>query len=241
MGTADPFGRAIRDYYHDRQEDPLLQRDGSAVEEHPIEQYYFWEFRGECAIEVWVDEQLDGPLLDLGAGVGVHTRYFQQQFETIAIEVSEHLVATMRQRGVLEPRHADMFSLRDTFERDRFRSVLSHGTQLGLAGSIQGLRQFLCDIAFVTGSDGTAVVDCYDPGGTASALLGYRPDPTPGLAHRVFHFEYESEVGRTLLFRLFSPDRVKEATVGTSWEVGEIRRDTGAHPDHYYLLLEKSQ
>jgi hypothetical protein len=237
---SDPFGRAIRDYSRDEQDTPLVQREGEEMLEHPIERFYFGEFPDEKASGQWLDSWLDGPLLDMGAGAGRDTLYFQDQFETIAIEVSEHLVRTMRERGVDDARLADMFALRETFERDRFRSALAIGTQLGLVGSIAGLRQFLADLAHVTTADATAVFDCYDPAcNETETLLGYRDDPTPGLAHRVMHFEYEGDVGETLLFRLFSPDRLREAAAGTGWEVADIRYDSDENV-YYRAALRKS-
>lgn len=161
----------------------------------------------------------------MGAGAGRDTLYFQEQFETVAIEKSEHLVETMRERGVRDARHADMFALRDYFDRDRFRSALAFGTQVGLSGSMCGLRQFLSDLAFVTTPDATAVLHNYDPEKAPTAdILGYRADPTPGLAYRVMHEEYGDD-RETLLFRLFSPDRLREATIGTGvgGRCGEIR------------------
>jgi hypothetical protein len=135
-----------------------------------------------------------------------------------------------------------MFALRERFERDRFRSALAIGTQLGLAGSMQGLRRFLGDLAHVTTADATVVLDGYDPEREGvSELLGYRDDSTSGLAYRVMTFEYGGDVGDTLLFRLFSPDRVREAAVGTGWDVTEVRYGSDEHEIHYRIALEKSQ
>ncbi|WP_254547322.1 class I SAM-dependent methyltransferase [Halomarina pelagica] len=239
MTDTDPFGRAIFDFQRDELEEPLIQRDGDEAHEHPMRENYFGELNSTSGERGrWLVSMLEGPLLDIGAGAGRDTLYFQEQFETVAIEVSEHLVETMRERGVTDARRADMFELRGTFERDRFRSALVYGTQLGLAGSMQGLRRFLGDLAFVTTSDATAIVDCYDPEREETAdLLGYRADPTPGLAYRVMHFEYDGAIGETLLFRLFSPDRLREAAVGTGWDVAEIRRSPAT--PHYRAALEK--
>ena len=235
---AEPFGRAVRDHHRGERDEPLIQRDGEETREHPIEQFYFTEFTAESETGRWLESYLDGPLLDLGAGAGRHALYFQAEFETVAIEVSEHLVATMRDRGVADAREGDMFALRETFERDRFQSALAIGTQLGLAGSMDGLRRFLGDLAHVTAPDGTAVVDCYDPARIEEGeLLGYRPDPTPGQAARVMTFEYEEELSETLLFRLFGPDRIREAAVGTDWRVADICY--GDDGPHYRAALEK--
>jgi hypothetical protein len=180
-------------------------------------------------------------MLDAGAGAGRDPLYFQQQFETVAIEVSDHLVETMRERGVDDARVGDMFALRESFDRDRFASAHALGTQLGLAGSLHGVREFLSDLAYVTRPDATAVVDNYDPTDeNAHDLLGYRSDPTPGMAHRVMHFEYEDERGETLYFRLFSPDRLREACVGTPWRVADVRRGPEGNEYHYKAALAKA-
>ena len=223
MTDHDPFGRAIRDHHRGERDEPLVDRDGEERREHPIEAFYFGEFDPESEADAWRASWLDGPLLDVGAGVGRDALYFQERFETVAIEVSEHLVATMDERGVRDARHIDMFALREAFDRDRFRPALVFGTQIGLTGSMQGLREFLGDLAHVTTPDGTALLHGYDPDREATeAVLGYRADPTPGLAFRVYHTEYAGEY-ETLLFRLFSPDRLREATVGTGWELADLQ------------------
>jgi hypothetical protein len=221
----DPFGRAVADHYHDRRTEPLVVRDGDATRDHPIESFYFEPFDAESDAGGWLASWVRGPLLDVGAGAGRHALVFQADVETVATDVSDALVAVMRDRGVRDARVVDMFSLRETFDRDRFGSALAVGTQLGLSGSMQGLRRWLGDLAFVTDADATAVVDSYDPTHEASDdLLGYRPDPTRGLAGRVFHFVYEGVVSETLHFRLFSPERLQEATVGTGWTLEDVRR-----------------
>jgi hypothetical protein len=236
MGT-DPFGRAVRDHHLGESAGPLVVRDGEETLEHPIEAFYFDSIADE-ETTAWIEKRIDGPLLDIGAGAGKHALYFQERFETVAVEVSEDLVAVMDDRGVEDAREGDMFALREDFERDRFDSVLAYGTQACLTGSLAGLREFLADLAWITAPGATAVIDGYDPASPATAdLLGYRADPTPGLAHRVMTFEYDGTVGETLLFRLFSPDRLREATVGTAWTVDEVRTDEEG--SHYLAALEK--
>lgn len=231
--SADPFGRAIRDHYLGSREEPLIDRDGDETREHSIERWYF----GEHSEDAWRDAWMKGPLLDIGAGAGRDALYYQEQFETIAIEVSEHLVEILRDRGVHDARLANMFTLRSHFDRDRFQSAHSIGTQVGLAGSMAGVRQFLDDLAFVTTPDATAVLDNYDPEKEATEdVFAFRDDPMPGLAYRIYHEEYEGEVGETLLFRLVSVDRLREATVGTPWEVTEIKYGG----TQWRAILEKS-
>lgn len=218
---SDPFGRAVRDFHLDQQDEPLLQIDGEDILEHPIERFYFGDYEGHP----FFDDHLRGLLLDVGCGVGQHALYYQDRFETVGIEVSEHLVETARERGVKDVRVGDMFALSEQFGRDRFSSILCYGTQLGLGGSIGGIAEILREFAYVTDEGATAVVHLYDPEqGDATGLQGYRPLPEPGLAHRAFHFEYAGEVGETLVFLLCSPDRLREAAVGTGWRVAAVER-----------------
>ncbi|MFC4356938.1 class I SAM-dependent methyltransferase [Halobium salinum] len=238
--TRDPFGRAVRDHHLGEREEPLVDRDGDETREHAIERWYF----GDHEPDEWFESWLDGPLLDMGAGAGRDSLYFQERFETVAVEVSDHLVRTMRERGVEDARRADMFSLRDHFERDRFRSAVAVGTQLGLAGSMAGVRAFLDDLAYVTTSDATAILDNYGPQrSVAQGVFAVRDDPAPGLAHRVFHCEYEGEVGRTLYFRLFDRRRLAEALVGTPWEIAEFsygHPESDEESNQWVVVLEKT-
>lgn len=218
--AVDPFGRAVRDHYLGVRNAPLVDRDGDEVREHSIEKWYF----GAHDADSWRDSWMEGPLLDMGAGAGRDALYYQEHFETVAIDVSEHLVEVMADRGVQDARVADMFALRDHFDRNRFQSAHSIGTQVGLAGSMAGVRQFLGDLAFVTTPDATAVLDNYAPEKeSTSEVFAYRDDLRPGLAHRVYHEEYEGDVGATLLFRVFSVDRLRDATIGTPWEVSAVK------------------
>lgn len=234
---ADAFGEALLDHHRDEREASLFQRDGDEVLCHPVEDFYFGSFESEPD-SGWVASWLDGPLLDVGAGSGRDALYFQRQFGTVALEISHSLVTLLDERGVRRVRQGDLFALRDQFDRDRFRSVLALGTQVGLAKSMQGLTDLLGEFAYVTDADGTAVLDCYDPTHDgATEMLGFRPDPSPGLARRVVRYEYGDLIGDTLLFLLFSPDRLREATRGTEWAVADIRRPHGTY--HYRAALQK--
>ncbi|MEF8854051.1 MAG: class I SAM-dependent methyltransferase [Haloarculaceae archaeon] len=232
-----PFASAIQDHARDDRTDPLIQRDGEHAREHPIEDFYFGTASPDQNRAAFFAEHLEGPLVDLGAGAGKDALWFQERFQTVALEVADPLVEVMRDRGVEQAVQGDMFELRATFEGDRFASALSFGTQLGLAKSMAGLRAFFEDLAVVTTGDATAIVDGYDPTHPdASDLLGYRADETEGLAYRVMHFEYDGEVGETLLFRLFSPDRLAAAAADAGWRIETVRRAGG---EHYEAVLQK--
>ena len=236
---ADPFAQAIHDFHFDEQRGPLVSRRGEETQEHDVD-VYFSEYAAEGEDGAWFESWLDGPLLDMGAGAGRHALYYQEQFETVAIEQNDLLVEVMDDRGVTDARVADMFSLREAFEREAFESALAVGTQVSLSRSVQGLRQFLADLAFVTTPDATAVIDGFDPEHeTTEGMLDYYVDPAQGLAYRILQFEYDGTLGEPWLYRLFTPDRVREAAAGTDWEVAEVNRAPGEWAHNYRVALRK--
>jgi hypothetical protein len=229
----DPFAQAVYDYHFDEMAGPLVYRRGERTEAVEIG-FYFDVVDGAGS---WHDTYLDGPLLDMGAGAGRHSLHFQDRFETVAIERRERLVEVLRDRGVEDVRLVDMFDLPAAFEADRFESAIAFGTQVSLARSVQGLTQFLDDLAAVTTANATAIVDGYDPERPETkAKLDYYEDPADGLAYRLLQMEYDGTVGEPWLYRLFTPDRVRDATADTDWAVAEVRYVTDAL---YQIALEK--
>ncbi len=245
-GRADPLGRAMYDY---QRGDPgtLTYRDGAAVRDGHVEEYYFQPPSEWADATVSLLERLaaaDGPVLDVGCGAGQHTLWWQERgVDVVGVDVSPWAVAAARERGVEAVSVADMFTL--PFDRDAFGGLYAGGTQLGLAGSLTGIGDLLAEFARVTDGEAVAVVDNYDPTDLEESFFGYRPDPREGVAHRCFHFEYEFEtdegertraVGKSLHFLLCSSDRLREAAIATPWTV----RDVVGGDGHYRAVLTKS-
>lgn len=221
----------------------LRYRDGARTADGRVREYYF------APPAEWDDDTValceriaswGGPVLDAGCGAGKHALWLQERgVEVTGIDASPAAVEAARERGVDDARVMDLFD--PAFERGRFRTAYAFGTQVGLAGSLAGVRALLAEFARLTDGDGRAVVHNYDPAAVDEELLGYRPDPREGVAHRCFHFEYEptgSErraVGPTLHFLLFGPDRLADATIGTPWTVADV--DAGDRT--YAAVLEK--
>ncbi len=237
---ADPLGRAMLDYQRGGLRGDCQYRDGVETQDGHIYEHYFRP-KAEWSDD-WREllDTLEYPVVDIGCGSGQYAEFLQREGKVVAIDVSPGAVETAGERGVEDARVMDMFEL--DFSCDRFRSALVNGTQIGLAQSLAGARDFLADLARITDENGVAVVDNYDPTGLdAEEFFGYRPDPRPGVAHRTFHFEYvrdgEREVGRDLHFVLFSPDRLHDVVVGTPWRVAEVRTGDG----YYKVVLAKDE
>lgn len=239
--SADALGLAMLDYQRGGLRGDCRYVDGAeTVDAHIHENYFGDPSQWKGATKRLLDS-LEGPVVDVGCGAGNHALYLQKRVDdVVAFDVSPGAVRAARERGVEDAVVADMFDM--PFRRDRFRSAWMYGTQLGLAGSLAGVSALLAELAYVTDEQAVAVVDSYDPYRVdAEKMVGYRPDPRDGVAHRAFHVEYdrggERLVGRTLSFVLFGPERLRDTTVGTPWSVTEIHEKTTG--GHYRAVLEK--
>ncbi|WP_435334468.1 class I SAM-dependent methyltransferase [Haloarchaeobius sp. TZWWS8] len=237
---ADPLGMAMLDYQRGSLRGECRYVDGrDTVDGHVRENY----FRDLSDVDPGTEAlllSLDAPVLDVGCGSGQYALFYRgRDVPVTAFDVSPGAVEAARERGVDGVHVADMFQM--PYPDGAFGGLLCNGTQLCLGGSVPGVRALLAEFARVTGADASAVVDSYDPDrlDDPDGMLGYRPDPREGVAHRTFHFEYDRDgerlVGRTLHFLLLSPGRLRDACIGTPWSVAE------AHDgDVYYRArLEK--
>lgn len=227
MTDADPLGRAMHDHVTDGPAGELVYRDGASIEAHDVPGTYLTGPPDWRAPWIRRLDALEGPVVDVGCGAGKHACWLQERGRTVvAVDASRGAIRAARARGVEDARVMDMFDLE--LQGRRFRSALVIGTQSGLAGSLPGVRTFLADLAAVTAEGAAAIVDSYDPAELDPAsFLGYRPDPRPGVARRAFHFEYRRpdgvhEVGPTLPFVLFGPERLRDVLVGTPWELEAV-------------------
>ncbi|WP_436346244.1 class I SAM-dependent methyltransferase [Natronorubrum sp. FCH18a] len=243
--STDPLGRAMLAYHRD-EPGRLSYRDGSDVRDGNVAKFYFsgaesWDRETIEALERLIGHE---PVLDVGCGAGKHLLWMaERDVAAVGVDASPNAVRTARERGLEDVHVGDMFELPVA---SAFGAVHAVGTQLGLGGSLAGIRTLLAEFARVTDDTGVAVVDNYDPTRLDEAFLGYRSDPREGVAHRCFHLEFEREgdddrleraVGRTLHFLLCAPPRLREATIGTPWDVRDVLSADGTA--HYRAVLEK--
>lgn len=190
MARPEPLGQAMLAYQRGEYEiGDLLYRDGDETKEGHVEEYYFGDPFDPSEFARRRFEHVEGPVIDVGCGAGRDTLWFQERYETLAVDVSPGAVRAARERGVEEVEVMDMFDL--GVADNRFRSVHVVGTQASLASSLVGLSALLAEFARVTDADGRAVVDMLDPTVEGFAeVFGYRRDVRRGMARRAFHFEY---------------------------------------------------
>ncbi len=257
MARPDLLGQAMLAYQRGEYErGDLLYRDGDQMQDGLVEENYFGDPFDPSEFASRRFEYVDGPVIDVGCGAGRDALWFQERYETLAVDVSPGAVEAARERGVENAEMMDMFDL--AVPDGQFRSVHVVGTQISIASSLTGMSALLAEFARITDADGTAVVDMLDPTVEGfEEVFGYRRDFRRGMARRTFHFEYREgrhaeagddadpteprpgdTIGRTLDFLLVDPERFREAVAATAWSVtGVLRRDEGSA--HYALALAK--
>ncbi|AFK19116.1 methyltransferase domain-containing protein [Haloferax mediterranei ATCC 33500] len=226
----DALGLAMLDRFRGCLRAPCVYRDGAEVGDAYIYEHYLvpseewpeskWEFL----------DSLRTPVLDVGCGAGQHALAVQERGDVVAFDVSPNAVRTARERGVEIAFVGDMFD--PAVESGRFETILAIGTQIGLAGSLDGLADLLASFDELTTSTGELVVDSYDPNRIdPEQFFGYRPDSRPGLARRQFHVEYGDLRGPDLDFLLVSPERLREVAADAGLDVADV---TYSNPESSY-------
>jgi SAM-dependent methyltransferase len=135
-----------------------------------------WFFRDVAEWDSWERELLGsverGPVLDLGAGAGRASLYFQARgFEATAVESSPGAAAVCRRRGVRDVREVD---LNEPPSDRAWGAVLLLCGNLGLGGSWDGNRRLLGRLSEICAPDAVLIGDSVEHDGPMEVGLRIR-------------------------------------------------------------------
>ena len=230
MKTAnDPMGRAIADYHKDgkaarlRVFSPMFDED-----EIPVKTL----FRTMEEMPVIEQEALrlaHGSILDVGGGSGCHSLALQQMGKQVtAIDISPLCVGTMRERGVLDVREQDFFTL-----QGRYDTILMLMNGIGIVGSLSRLPAFFMQLDALLAPGGQVLCDssdiCYifeDEDGfiDLTGIDGYYGELT-------YQMQYKEIKGEPFPWLFIDPE-----TLTGQAEAHGYRCDIIAHGPHYDYL-----
>lgn len=156
----DLFGQVISDHFAGHPGDYYLRRDDNYLERDNSARYFrSWEqmpAHHRCLIS-----HARGQVLDLGAGAGQHALVLQQRgVEVTAIDHSARAIAVCKARGVQHALVMEAFALE--FAPESFDTVLMMNNNLGMTGSIDGLRQLLQQLHSLVRPGGQLLTDFTD-------------------------------------------------------------------------------
>jgi 2-polyprenyl-3-methyl-5-hydroxy-6-metoxy-1,4-benzoquinol methylase len=153
-----PFGIAIKDYYAgDSKAAVRFYREDGEISDLAISSF----FRGPTDIKLdgIALDNCRGRVLDVGAGVGIHSLYLQNKgFYVCAMDVSSEACEVMRKRGVKEVRRASFAY----FKAEPFDTLLILGRSIGMVENIAGLDNFLRDARQLVKRGGQIILNSLD-------------------------------------------------------------------------------
>ena len=99
-----------------------------------------------------------GATLDVGAGAGCHSLVLQQMgLQVTAIDISPLAVATMRERGVLDAREQDFFTLDGQYD-----TILMLMNGIGIVGTLSRMDAFFMQVDRLLAPGGQLLCDSSD-------------------------------------------------------------------------------
>lgn len=163
----DLFGRMLMDHYLGKGGEYFLRRDDNRLDRDTTARYFrSWEempTHQKCLLNHAV-----GQVLDLGAGAGQHSLVLQERGMAVtAVDASPLATEVCRLRGVRDVRVADARALH--LEGESFDTVLLMGNNLGIAGTPEGMRQWLRRLHKLVRPGGQILADISDYTATREA------------------------------------------------------------------------
>jgi SAM-dependent methyltransferase len=154
-----PYGEALRAFYGGEREATILVRRDDGLE-LPLPVSHFFRAESEFTrLERLALGACRGPVLDVGAGTGIHSLALQTRgVEVRALDISPVAVEIMARRGVKEVCCQDVLLYQD----GPFRTLLLLGHGVGMTGDLSGLGRFLVRATSLLGEEGCLLLDSVD-------------------------------------------------------------------------------
>lgn len=160
FSKTDPFGEAVVDYFKPGWKFSNIQvfSDLTGIEKiNP--RYLFRTFKEMPYIEQKALQLCKGKVLDVGACAGSHSIYLQENgFDVVSLDISPGCCEVMRKRGLRIVRHNNYFN----FSEGTYDTLLFLMNGIGIAGSLEGLRNLLRQAKTLLNPGGKILFDSTD-------------------------------------------------------------------------------
>jgi SAM-dependent methyltransferase len=157
----DTFGKIMRDALEGKDAKYIIERDDGFIR-HTSGQQYIAPFEKWMGEEKLAAAEIEGPVLDVGCGVGRVGDYVKEQgMEYVGIDLSPIAIKMCRKRG-----HHDVHVMSaDKIElcRSDFKTVILFGNNFGIMGTLRGVIQMLEGFSRVTTDDAKILASSIDP------------------------------------------------------------------------------
>ncbi|GGC21847.1 methyltransferase [Parapedobacter defluvii] len=226
----DVLGNALHDYFlGNTREKLMLHTSYGDLEEMPVE-VFFREPDEFPELEHIALALCDGRILDVGAGVGSHALYLQEQgVDVTALEFSPGACAVMHKRGVQKVLQQDFFNC-DTGQYDTLLFLMNG---IGLAGTIAGLSTLLRHCRSLLRQGGQLLFDSSDisylyADGSVEKPHGYQGEIR-------YQYEYKGETGEPFNWLFIDQEMLTRIARTEGWVVQVVFEDGN---DQYLARME---
>jgi SAM-dependent methyltransferase len=156
----DPFGAAVLEYYKFRYRFAQIRVFSNVSGNEKINpSYLFRSYKNMPVLEQKALGLCRGKILDVGAGAGSHTLHLQNLgFSVCSIDISPGCCKVMKKRGVSEVYCTDFFN----FTTDSYDTILLLMNGIGIAGTIEGLKDLLRHSRSLLKDNGQILFDSSD-------------------------------------------------------------------------------
>lgn len=217
--NSDVYGKALADYYYQRTNDPLWVHSSYGTREEMPVDWFFRQPEDFPELEQYALSLCQGKVLDIGAGVGVHTLALQKAgLDVMAIEQSAIASEIMRARGVQQL----FFDSYQNYTGSAVDTILLLMNGIGLVGSLSELTDFLGWAKRRIKPGGQLLFDSSD----VSYLFEGKAKPTDYYYGEVqFQYEYQEEYGEWFSWLYIDFNTLLKASRQTGWQVQRIYED----------------
>jgi SAM-dependent methyltransferase len=231
-----PLGLAIKDFYSgDVGAEVKIRRDDGAVNVMAVSAW----FRGPVDFQVdkLLIDKCCGTVLDVGAGVGIHSLYLQEKgFSVTALDISPEACKVMRQRGV---QFVVCCNVMD-HQGGPYDTLLILGRSISFVENLAGLDTFLTGVRHLVKPGGCILLNSLD--------VTKSTDPQNRSYHEAnrkagkyvgeirLHLEYGNVTGPETGLLHVDADTLTEHAAAAGWVCRVLLRE----PDgHYAAILRK--
>jgi cyclopropane fatty-acyl-phospholipid synthase-like methyltransferase len=184
----DAMGKAIADFHKGRRDGKLIVLSPMFEEDEIPVTTLFRAFKDMPKMEQKALKMAKGKTLDVGAGSGCHSLWLQDKgIDVTAIDISPYSIETMKERGVVNVREQDFFTLEEKYD-----TILMLMNGIGIVGSLDKLPDFFKHIDKILADDGQLLCDSSD--------LCYLYDDKDGIAELMDSGKYYGELEYTMCY-----------------------------------------
>jgi SAM-dependent methyltransferase len=229
--SSDVYGQALYDYFQHGEADPLyLHTSYEVTEEMPVD----WFFRDEedfPALELRALKAAQGKILDIGAGVGSHAiELYEQGKEVHALDNSPYCVEIMKARGLPKVLHQ---SLWESFP-EKYDTLLLLMNGIGIVGTLEGLRKFLCQAHDWIRPGGQILFDSSD---LSYLYEDIKLEQYPYKGEIQYQYEYKGKKGEWFSWLYVDQHTMKNYAEEAGWKMELLEED---HNDQYLASLQRA-